>query len=115
MGASILDLTGQNPLTRLPSSEFHSLTGLREWLRVHCANEFGDIRGMAAKLKLRHSASLHAPQVGHISQQQQQPHHLHQQQQQQQQEYLQQQREQHQQVIQTIDDLSVTIRQCCIS
>ncbi|KRT84843.1 Peptidase [Oryctes borbonicus] len=62
MGASILDLTAQNPLTRLPSSEFHSLSGLREWLRIHCANEFGDMRTMSAKLKLRHSASLHAPQ-----------------------------------------------------
>ncbi|GJQ82574.1 hypothetical protein Trydic_g13026 [Trypoxylus dichotomus] len=62
MGASILDLTGQNPLTRLPGSEFHSLTGLREWLRIHCANEFGDMRSMSAKLKLHRSASLHAPQ-----------------------------------------------------
>lgn len=98
MGASILDLTGQNPLTRLPSSEFHSLSGLREWLRIHCANEFGDMHNnVSAKLKLRHSASLHAPQVGIIP--------LHHQQQQQ----------NDLQMSQNIDDITVSIRQCCVS
>lgn len=97
MGASILDMTGQNPLTRLPSSEFHSLSGLKEWLRIHCANEFGDMRTVSGKLKLRHSASLHAPQVGNLPLDQQ----LDQQQQ--------------QQVSQAIDDMVVSIRQCCIS
>lgn len=43
MGASILDLTAQNPCSRLPNSEFHSLSGLRDWLRsmsneFHCHN-----------------------------------------------------------------------------
>ncbi|XP_018570868.1 cytosolic carboxypeptidase-like protein 5 isoform X2 [Anoplophora glabripennis] len=43
LGASILDLTGQNPCSRLPNSEFHSLSGLRDWLRsmsneFHCHN-----------------------------------------------------------------------------
>ncbi|XP_060524611.1 cytosolic carboxypeptidase-like protein 5 [Cylas formicarius] len=36
LGVSILDLTGQNPFSRLPNSEFHSLAGLREWLRSSC-------------------------------------------------------------------------------
>lgn len=90
MGASILDLTSQNPLTRLPSSEFHSLSGLREWLRIHCSNEFGDIRNVSTKLKLRHSASLHGPQVGKQPQQQQQQ-------------------------SQNADDVNITIRQCAIT
>lgn len=43
LGASILDLTAQNPCSRLPNSEFHSLSGLRDWLRsmsneFHCHN-----------------------------------------------------------------------------
>lgn len=38
VGASILDLTGQNPLTRLPNSEFHSLSGLRHWLMSNCVS-----------------------------------------------------------------------------
>lgn len=63
LGASILDLTGQNPNTRIPNSEFHSLSGLREWLRVHCANELGETRSAIPKYRLRNSASLHA-QVG---------------------------------------------------
>nr|CAI5859940.1 unnamed protein product [Callosobruchus analis] len=33
LGSSILDLTGHNPFSRLPNSEFHTLNGLREWLR----------------------------------------------------------------------------------
>nr|CAI5846643.1 unnamed protein product [Callosobruchus analis] len=33
IGASILDLTGHNPFSRLPNSEFHTLNGLRDWLR----------------------------------------------------------------------------------
>ncbi|XP_071055332.1 cytosolic carboxypeptidase-like protein 5 [Onthophagus taurus] len=39
LGGAILDLSGQNPMSRLPASEFHSLSGLREWLRTH-SNEF---------------------------------------------------------------------------
>ncbi|CAH2004531.1 unnamed protein product [Acanthoscelides obtectus] len=33
LGSSILDLTGHNPFSRLPNSEFHTLSGLRDWLR----------------------------------------------------------------------------------
>nr|CAH7757333.1 unnamed protein product [Callosobruchus chinensis] len=33
LGSSILDLTGHNPFSRLPNSEFHTLNGVREWLR----------------------------------------------------------------------------------
>lgn len=36
LGASILDLTGQNPFTRLPNSDFHTLGGLRQWLMTNC-------------------------------------------------------------------------------
>lgn len=34
LGSSILDLTGNNPFSRLPNSEFRTLSGLREWLRT---------------------------------------------------------------------------------
>ncbi|CAH1114197.1 unnamed protein product [Psylliodes chrysocephalus] len=33
LGVSILDLTGNNPFTRLPNSEFHTIAGLRDWLK----------------------------------------------------------------------------------
>ncbi|CAG9858764.1 unnamed protein product [Phyllotreta striolata] len=33
LGTSILDLTGNNPFTRIPNSEFHTLAGLRDWLK----------------------------------------------------------------------------------
>lgn len=58
-----MDLTGQNPNTRIPNSEFHSLNGLRDWLRVHCVNELGEPRNTTAKCKIKNSSSLHA-QVG---------------------------------------------------
>lgn len=36
LGVSILDLTGSNPFSRIPHSEFHSLSGIRDWLRMNC-------------------------------------------------------------------------------
>lgn len=65
MGVSILDLTGHNPNTRLPNSEFRSLNGLREWLRIHCINELGEFRNVSTipRLKLRHSSNIRT-QVG---------------------------------------------------
>ncbi|KAL3280285.1 hypothetical protein HHI36_017776 [Cryptolaemus montrouzieri] len=42
LGASILDLTGNNPLTRLPHSEFHSLNGVMDWIRTNCIQDFGE-------------------------------------------------------------------------
>ncbi|KAJ9589715.1 hypothetical protein L9F63_017087 [Diploptera punctata] len=39
LGVSILDLTGSNPCSRIPHSEFHTLSGIREWLRVNCIPE----------------------------------------------------------------------------
>lgn len=52
LGASILDMTGQNPFSRLPNSEFHSLTGLREWLRTSCcSNNFGDARPKLSRMR----------------------------------------------------------------
>lgn len=35
LGASILDLTGQHPHSRIPSSEHRNLAALRDWLRAH--------------------------------------------------------------------------------
>ncbi|CAK1545938.1 unnamed protein product [Leptosia nina] len=35
LGASILDLTGQHPNSRIPCSEHRNLSALREWLRAH--------------------------------------------------------------------------------
>lgn len=35
LGASILDLTGQHPNSRLPCSEHRNLPALRDWLRAH--------------------------------------------------------------------------------
>lgn len=35
LGASILDLTGQHPNSRIPCSEHRNLTAVREWLRAH--------------------------------------------------------------------------------
>ncbi|XP_028028900.1 cytosolic carboxypeptidase-like protein 5 isoform X2 [Bombyx mandarina] len=35
LGASILDLTGQHPNSRIPCSEHRSLPALRDWLRAH--------------------------------------------------------------------------------
>lgn len=63
LGGSILDLTGNNPVTRLPNSQFHTINGLRDWLRIHCVNELGETRRTPARFKLKNSASLHA-QVG---------------------------------------------------
>ncbi|XP_066248297.1 cytosolic carboxypeptidase-like protein 5 isoform X1 [Euwallacea similis] len=52
LGASILDLTGHNPLSRLPNSEFHNLGGLREWLRTSCcSNNFGDARPKLSRMR----------------------------------------------------------------
>lgn len=59
LASSILDLTGQNPFTRLSNSEFRSLSGLREWLRIYCANELGETKKTLAKNKLRRSSSFH--------------------------------------------------------
>ncbi|XP_038223018.1 cytosolic carboxypeptidase-like protein 5 isoform X2 [Zerene cesonia] len=35
LGASILDLTGQHPNSRIPCSEHRNLAALRDWLRAH--------------------------------------------------------------------------------
>ncbi|CAG9768873.1 unnamed protein product [Ceutorhynchus assimilis] len=52
LGASILDLTGQNPFSRLPNSEFHNLTGLRDWLRNSCAtNNFGEAKPKLTRMR----------------------------------------------------------------
>lgn len=65
LGVSILDLTGHNPITRLPNSEFRTLHGLREWLKINCLTEMGELRNTSAlpKLKLRHTGTIRS-QVG---------------------------------------------------
>ncbi|KAL1505914.1 hypothetical protein ABEB36_005363 [Hypothenemus hampei] len=53
IGASILDLIGQNPFSRLPSSEFHNLNGLRDWLRSSCcSNNFGEARPKLSRMNI---------------------------------------------------------------
>ncbi|XP_048517280.1 cytosolic carboxypeptidase-like protein 5 isoform X3 [Dendroctonus ponderosae] len=53
LGASILDLTGHNPFSRLPNSEFHNLSGLRDWLRNSCStNNFGDSRPKLSRMRV---------------------------------------------------------------
>ncbi|XP_018332039.1 cytosolic carboxypeptidase-like protein 5 [Agrilus planipennis] len=59
LGTSILDLTGQNPMTRLPNSEFRSIMGLQEWLYLHCAGELGDPRAVS-RWRVRQMTSLHS-------------------------------------------------------
>lgn len=39
LGISILDLTGSNPWSRIPNSEFRSLSGIRDWLKINCLPE----------------------------------------------------------------------------
>ncbi|XP_066993857.2 cytosolic carboxypeptidase-like protein 5 isoform X2 [Anabrus simplex] len=39
LGISILDLTGSNPWSRIPNSEFRTLSGIREWLKTNCIPE----------------------------------------------------------------------------
>lgn len=58
LGASILDLTGNNPLTRLPHSEFHSLNGVIEWLRLNYLQDYGETSN--AKSKFKSSSNFHA-------------------------------------------------------
>ncbi|KAG5898456.1 hypothetical protein JTB14_015465 [Gonioctena quinquepunctata] len=55
LAASILDLTGHNPLSRLPNSEFHTLSGLRDWLRA-MSTEFNS--GNRPKMRARSSSCL---------------------------------------------------------
>ncbi|XP_076251015.1 cytosolic carboxypeptidase-like protein 5 isoform X1 [Rhynchophorus ferrugineus] len=58
LGASILDLTGQNPFSRLPNSEFHNLSGLRDWLRNSCTNNFHSAEGRPKMTRIK-SQSCH--------------------------------------------------------
>lgn len=57
LGASILDLTGSNPLTRLPHSEFHTLGGVMEWLRSNCIQDFGESNQNNSRSKTKTSLS----------------------------------------------------------
>ncbi|GLG96635.1 uncharacterized protein GBIM_03561 [Gryllus bimaculatus] len=37
--ASVLDLTGTHPWSRVPNSEFRTLNGIRDWLKANCVPE----------------------------------------------------------------------------
>lgn len=65
MGSSILDMTGNNPCSRLPNSEFHTLSGLREWLHT-ITNEFNGEKGQRARNRLNSTGGLRS-QVGGAS------------------------------------------------
>lgn len=39
LGVSILDMSNANPYSRIVNSEFHSLNGLRDWLRKVVTHE----------------------------------------------------------------------------
>lgn len=60
LGASILDLTNSNLHTRISHSEYHSLNGMRDWLRIHSTYNLGTARKTPKKAKIRQAASLHA-------------------------------------------------------
>ncbi|KAJ8965625.1 hypothetical protein NQ314_004017 [Rhamnusium bicolor] len=60
LGASILDMTGQNPCSRVPNSEFHSLSGVRDFLRAMSSEIGGENR---PKMRARTSGGLQS-QVG---------------------------------------------------
>nr|CAD7430057.1 unnamed protein product [Timema monikensis] len=63
LGISILDLTGSNPWSRIPNSEFHSLNGIREWLRTNCAPQQALIQKMMRTERIARRQQLNA-QVG---------------------------------------------------
>ncbi|CAG2062432.1 unnamed protein product [Timema podura] len=63
LGISILDLTGSNPWSRIPNSEFHSLNGIREWLRTNCAPQQALIQKMMRTQRIARRQQLNA-QVG---------------------------------------------------
>ncbi|KOB69217.1 putative ATP/GTP binding protein-like 5 [Operophtera brumata] len=60
LGASILDLTGQHPNSRIPCSEHRNLSTLRDWLRSHTRT----MRPQVSSSQLVHPA-LGAPQPVH--------------------------------------------------
>lgn len=51
MGASILDLTNSNPISRLANSEYRTLQGLRTALRVEIEKTFA--KGQLLKVRKR--------------------------------------------------------------
>jgi hypothetical protein len=46
-----LDLTGSNPWSRIPHSEFHMLSGIRDWLRTNCLPEQNCVRKLVQDQK----------------------------------------------------------------
>ena len=65
LGVSILDLTGSNPCSRIPHSEFHTLSGIRDWIRINCVPE----QNYVHKVLPSHRQARRPPctvQVGHF-------------------------------------------------
>lgn len=58
LGVSILDMTNANPYSRIANSEFHSLNGLRDWLKkVVCHESASTLFKLKAKAKERRKSS----------------------------------------------------------
>uniref|UniRef100_A0A8D8RLD4 Cytosolic carboxypeptidase-like protein 5 n=1 Tax=Cacopsylla melanoneura TaxID=428564 RepID=A0A8D8RLD4_9HEMI len=54
LGVSILDMTNSNPYSRIINSEYHSLSGLKEWLKKFVCHEAANaLQKMKAKVKAK--------------------------------------------------------------
>jgi hypothetical protein len=60
-----LDLTGSNPWSRIPNSEFRTLSGICDWLRINCLPEQNCVHKAMHDQKQLKCQSCNA-QVGHL-------------------------------------------------
>lgn len=60
-----MDLTGSNPWSRIPNSEFHTLSGIRDWLRINCLPEQNYVHKVMQDQKQVKRQPCNA-QVGHL-------------------------------------------------
>jgi len=60
-----LDLTGSNPWSRIPNSEFRSLSGIRDWLKINCLPDQNYVHKMIQDQKQVKCQPYNA-QVGHL-------------------------------------------------
>lgn len=63
MGVSILDLTNSNPWSRIPNSEYHTLFGIRDWLRLKTLSESFLYQRVAPRSSLRRGPSNKSSQT----------------------------------------------------
>ncbi|KDR22169.1 Cytosolic carboxypeptidase-like protein 5, partial [Zootermopsis nevadensis] len=54
LGISILDLTGSNPWSRIQHSEFRTLSGIRDWLRINYLPEQNYVHKMQVQRQVKH-------------------------------------------------------------